>query len=132
MAANISAKNRVAASLQAIPRKGRSRPDCGMVESPEVMSSLSRETERPGNQLGLEPAAALEIDVRKDPGNDDDQESERIGPGLVELRHVMEVHAPDRSEQSRRQKHNRGHRHDLDDVVLLVVDQAQRAVMQIA
>src|SRR5229473_1679279 len=73
----------------------------------------------------LEPAAALEIDVRKDPGNDDDQESERIGPGLVELRHVMEVHAPDRSEQSRRQEHNRGHRHDLDDVVLLVVDEAQ-------
>src|SRR6476661_8010189 len=137
MDANISAKNRVAATLQAIPRKGRSRPECGLVESVDVIGNLlpslpGKVDANRAEPCRLEPAAALEIDVGKDAGNDDDHEGERIGPGLIELRHVMEVHAPDRSEQGRRQKHDRGHRHDLDDVVLLVVDEAQRAVLQIA
>src|SRR6266576_1755554 len=101
MPANISAKKRVAASLQAIPRKGRSRPAFGGVESGEVIGSLWRETERPGNQrrgASLEPAATLEKDIGQYPGNDDDHQRHRIGPGLIDFRHVMEVHAPDRSE----------------------------------
>src|SRR5258705_9692085 len=105
MEANISAKKSVAATLQAIPRKGRSRPACANVESPEVISSLLpshiRKVDADGAGQRLEPAAALEKDVGQDSGNDDDPEGHRVRPGLIELRHVMEVHAPDRSEQGR-------------------------------
>src|ERR1051326_472689 len=79
--------------------------------------------------IGLEPAAPLEPDIGHHGGDDHHDDGQRIAQRPGELRHEAEVHAPDRSEQGRGQEHHSRHRHDLDDVVLLVVDEAQSRVL---
>src|SRR5262245_47824512 len=111
-AANMIANISIAITLQSMPRNGLSWAACKAFAS------------EPIRWPGSEPAAALEIEIRQQPGDEDHPKRYGIGPGLIQLGHEAEVHPPDRREHGRRQEHDGGHRHDLDDVVLLVVDQA--------
>src|SRR6185437_5120556 len=101
-------------------------------ENASVAPSLS-EIPSPGLFMpGSEPASALEPEIGQHGGKDHHADGDGVSQNRMQLRHEGEVHAPDGGEQVRRQEHHRRHRHDLDDVVLLVVDEAQRRVLQIA
>ena len=77
-----------------------------------------------------EPAASLEEQVGHRRGQDHEPQRERIAQRPTQLRHELEVHAIDRSDQGRRQEHHGGYREDLDDLVLLEVDQPERRIEQ--
>src|SRR6185295_11528537 len=70
----------------------------------------------------LEPAAPLEVGVRQDRGDDHQNYGHRVATDPGELRHEVKVHAIYAGDERRRQEYDRGHREDLDDVVLLDVD----------
>src|SRR5687768_15817398 len=72
----------------------------------------------------LQPAALPEIPQGRDRAGDHQPERERVAVGPGQFREALEVHAVDRRDQGRRQDGGRGHREDLDDLVLVDVDEA--------
>ena len=64
------------------------------------------------------------------PAIDHQQQCKRVAEVPVELGHEVEIHAVDAGDQRRRHEHHRDDREDLDDVVLLDVDQAERGFQQ--
>src|SRR5437868_12390813 len=80
----------------------------------------------------LQPSPFLEPEIG-DHGRDHHQDQrDEIARRPVQLGHDMEIHSVDRRDQRRRQEYHRRNRHDLDDVVLLVVDEPKRGVLKVA
>src|SRR3974390_887116 len=78
----------------------------------------------------IKPPAPLDPRQRPRPAGDDREPGERITQAPVELRHVLEVHAPDAGQDGRRDADHRHDRPYLEELVLLDVDEAERGVEQ--
>src|SRR5690606_31866044 len=78
----------------------------------------------------LQPAFAAEIQERQHCREHHHQERQRIAESPVELRHETEVHPVNGCDERRRQQHDRNHREQLDDLVLLDGDEPQRRIEQ--
>src|SRR3954454_18181952 len=82
------------------------------------------------SKSGLEPTAPFEPQQRQDGAEYDQCKAVGITPRPIQFRHVLEIHAIHTGDQRRRHAHDRNDREDFDDVVLVDVDQPQRAVEQ--
>src|ERR1700712_4932002 len=83
-----------------------------------------------GGRPLLQPSALPEIPERRDRAGHHQHDRKRVAEVPVELWQDLEVHAIDAGDQRRRQEGDRGHREDLDDLVLVDVDEADRGIHQ--
>src|SRR4030095_4531442 len=81
-----------------------------------------------GDSSRSEPSFPLE----KQEGNDRRNQHQAHGcgesPGVMQPGHFREIHAENRADHGRRQQENRDHREDLEDVVLVDIDEAERRI----
>src|SRR5208337_1897472 len=80
--------------------------------------------------LALKPSPALEEIIGQNCRGDHQPNSPKIAERPLEFRHVFEVHAVDRRDKRRWQEDDGRDGEDLDDLVLLQVDEAERGVEQ--
>src|SRR4051812_3598132 len=76
----------------------------------------------------LQPAFPLEKDEWTYGRNDHHAHGRPEAPRVVGARNVLEIHAVDRADDGRRQQEHRDDREDLEDVVLVDVDEAERRI----
>src|SRR5215212_4978888 len=78
----------------------------------------------------LQPTASFKVPVRQYRRQYHEAEPPRIAKEPPQLRHVIEIHAIDRSHKRRWQEHDGSDREWLDNLVLLQVDKSKRRIEQ--